>query len=286
MRETNFAKKQVNVEISGDEAQVLTMSGLDGAIAPADAVSNCQRNCLRLDHPVDSYYHAHGFFVLDGLDRYAAFDGTRLFLQMKPGMTFKLNRVYTFQFTFTNPAQGQDSPNITFAGSGTATFLPTAMQKSSDVNGNAAPLLVADFTRKTISQSTPSQGFQNTLTITLASRASLLAQDNSRTVVSERPATTVVITGLSGAATISGSLPITGSGTSVFGSNGAWYRDASGGKLVLTVLNDTVAYKEYVLQIVLENPTDGQVAYPLHHLHRIWTAPLTRIAPFRRAPLS
>ena len=72
----------------------------------------------------------------------------------------------------------------------------------------------------------------------------------------------------------------------MFGSNGAWYRDASGGKLVLTVLNDTVAYKEYVLQIVLENPTDGQVAYPLHHLDRIWTAPLTRIAPFRRAPLS
>jgi hypothetical protein len=50
------------------------------------------------------------------------------------------------------------------------------MHKSALINGNAAALLIADFTSKFISQSTPSQHQSNTISITIATRASLLAE--------------------------------------------------------------------------------------------------------------
>jgi hypothetical protein len=117
-------------------------------------------------------------------------------------------------------------------------------------NGNAAPLLVADFTQKFISQSTPNQAHINTLSLTIATRASLFSRPTYKTKIS--------ISGLRGSVTPSAELPIHGSGSSVFGETGDWTNSVSGGKLVLTVKVDTVAKYAYVVKINVTNPSHGQ----------------------------
>ena len=131
---------QTNVQISGDERQNITISGLSNAIADT---------ALRLINLPDSF-DAFQFFEyvpnskvsvviaasVHALNccwhncryqsrvRYAYFDSDTLVLMMRRGMTFLLNHNYMFSFSCINPDQGQDAPNITIAGSGTATFLP------------------------------------------------------------------------------------------------------------------------------------------------------------------
>ena len=180
-------------------------------------------------------------------------------------MTLLMYNNYKFAFSFTNPDFGQDARNVSISGSGTATFVPELMHNSQLVNGNAAPLLIADFTQRFISQSTPNQAQLNTISITIATRASLLALDHSRPVVSERAASVVVISGLLGSRTASATIPITGSGTAVFGSTAVWSGDDLGGKLSLTVLADTVAKVPYIVQMNLTNPSAaaGQESPPI-----------------------
>ena len=148
------------------------------------------------------------YFEYKSRPRYAHFALETLTLTMRKGMTFRMHTTYRFAFTVINPELGQDAPNVTISGKGTATFLPSVMTHHCDIdsscdflNGNAAALVIADFTEAFISQSTPSQGFINTISITTATRVVLLPLDNSRPVASERPASTVIVSGLRGSAT-------------------------------------------------------------------------------------
>jgi hypothetical protein len=201
-------------------------------------------------------------------------------------VTLQMYTNYKFSFSFTNPEFGQDARNVSISGNGTATFAPEIMHNSLLVNGNAAPLLIADFTQKFISQLTPSQTLNNTISITIATRASLLALDNSRPV-SERAASVVVISGLLGSRTPSSTIQIIGSGTEVFGGTAVWSGNELGGKLSLTVLTDTVANVAYIVQFNLTNPSTGQESPPVE-IHctgiTIKSVNMTK-APDNKAPL-
>ena len=127
---------QTNVEISGDENQTITLSGLSNAIADRR---------IRLENPLDSFYDAFQFFEFEGLTRFGYFDTAgvagrapfSLVLSMKKGMTFRNgNYKYTFSFDVINPLDGQDAQNVTISGRGTATFEPVRMRHSQLVNGN------------------------------------------------------------------------------------------------------------------------------------------------------
>jgi hypothetical protein len=128
---------QTNIEISGDEQQNITLSGLSNAVADRR---------IRLENPLDSFYDAYQFFEFEGLTRFAYFDTVgeagrapfSLVLPMKNGMTFRNgNYKYTVAFDVRNPSTGQDAQNVTISGRGTATFEPVLMQNSQLVNGNA-----------------------------------------------------------------------------------------------------------------------------------------------------
>jgi len=93
--------------------------------------------------------------------------------------------------------------------------------------------------------------------MTLAARVSLLALDNTRPVA-DRPASKIVVSGLSGSVTSTGTLPISGSGVAVFGGSAEWDASRGGGELTLTVLTDTQAYREYIIEVNLTNPIIGQ----------------------------
>ena len=93
--------------------------------------------------------------------------------------------------------------------------------------------------------------------MTLAARVSLLALDNTRPVA-DRPASKIVVSGLSGSVTSTGTLPISGSGVAVFGGSAEWDASRGGGELTLTVLTDTQAYREYIIEVNLTNPSEGQ----------------------------
>ena len=201
-------------------------------------------------------------------------------------MTLLMYTNYAVAIFFTNPQFGQDARNVSISGSGTATFVPEIMHNSQLVNGNAGPLLIADFTQSFISQLTPSQALNNTISITIATRASLLALDHTRPV-SERAASVVVISGLLGSRTRSSIIRIIGSGTEVFGGTAVWSGNELGGKLSLTVLTDTVANVAYIVQFNLTNPSTGQASPPVE-IHctgiTIKSVNMTK-APDNKAPL-
>ena len=78
---------------------------------------------------------------------------------------FGANTSAKFAFSLVNPAAGQFSPSISIQSNGLNAVV-TAVAMGKDV-GNAAPLAVAGFYLNLISQSTPSQGVINTLTVSL-----------------------------------------------------------------------------------------------------------------------
>jgi hypothetical protein len=75
------------------------------------------------------------------------------------------NTMVKFSFSVTNPTAGQYSPAISIESSGLDSIM-TAVAVSKD-SGNSAPLAIAGFSTTVISQSTPSQGAINTLTVSL-----------------------------------------------------------------------------------------------------------------------
>ena len=79
--------------------------------------------------------------------------------------TFGANMSAKIAFNLVNPAAGQFSPSISIQSNGLNAVI-TAIAMGKDV-GNAAPLAVAGFYLDLISQSTPSQGAINTITVSL-----------------------------------------------------------------------------------------------------------------------
>ena len=73
--------------------------------------------------------------------------------------------------------------------------------------GNAAPLLIADFLVKRVGQLTPSANADNTISVTIRTRAALLVGTN------------VTVSGLTGSLTDDTNLDVSGNGTVLVGTS-------------------------------------------------------------------
>ena len=111
-----------------------------------------------------------------------------LTLTVHTGQTMAAGTQYAFSFTITNPSSAQGAATAVIEASGTASFVPTALDAPSSpllgvVNG-ANPLLVVvpEFDVREIGQSNPLAGGSNTITVTIQSNVNLAQATDSSVV--------------------------------------------------------------------------------------------------------
>jgi len=116
-------------------------------------------------------------------------------------------------------------------------------------SGNDAPLLVNEIIDAQASQQNASVNAQNTITFTIATRASLA------------PGALVQLLGLNGSSTpTSDSLAITGNGTSVFGNTSSWINTNSETSVTLLVSAASSPEEYYTVSFQLNNSAAWQQA--------------------------
>ena len=116
---------------------------------------------------------------------------SHILLTVCAGATLKHSIDYVFAFTITNPGKDQDSPPIAVGASCSMAVIPAMpMDKPNEyvvgVANGSDPLkiVVPIFNDKTVSQSTPLPGFDNTIRLFLRSSINLAAEDESVITIS------------------------------------------------------------------------------------------------------
>lgn len=151
-----------------------------------------------------------------------------------------------------NPASPQDSRAVSLEATSGLVILPIAVAAAP---GLAQPLLVAGFAYALISQSTPSQGDANTLTVSLSCNFPLLNNETS----------VITIAGLTGSQTIGDSyLPLSGPNASMFGDGTGWSTHKAfwrhGRQIEFQVEAEAPAKQVFSAAFVLQNPSGGQAS--------------------------
>lgn len=131
-------------------------------------------------------------------------------------------------------------------------ILPTAVEAA---GGLAQPLLVAGLAYSLVAQSTPSQGADNTLTVSLSCNFPLL---NNETTV-------ITIAGLTGSQTVGDLyLPLSGANASMFGDGTGWNTHKAfwrnGQQIEFNVETEAPAKRAFSASFVLKNPKTGQAS--------------------------
>ena len=151
-----------------------------------------------------------------------------------------------------NPQTPQDSPRVTIQASQGLVIRPIRVAQA---DGLARPLLVAGFSRALVIQSTPSQGADNLLTVSLACNFPLL---NNETTI-------ITIDGLVGSDTAGGVyLALSGPNASMFGDGTGWnthkayWRHAR--QIEFRAEAEAAANQAFSVAFVLKNPSSGQAS--------------------------
>ena len=192
---------------------------------------------------------------------------SHILLTVCAGATLKHSIDYVFAFTITNPGQDQDSPLIAIGASCSMAVIPAMpMDKPNEyvvgVANGSDPLkiVVPIFNDKTVSQSTPLPGFDNTIRLFLRSSINLAAEDES----------VITISGFTGATSDeTSSVKVLKNGADVVGlfcvgdtagdaNYGVW--DGGLGSLVFTICSGETfeAGSEYQLEWLVRNPQEAQ----------------------------
>ena len=180
-----------------------------------------------------------------------------LTLTVYTGQTVAAGTQYAFSFTITNPSSAQGAASAVIEASGTASFVPTALDAPGSpllgVPNGANPLLVVvpEFDVREIGQSNPLAGGSNTITVTIQSNVNLAQAQSSAVTL------TALVNGLSDGDVALTDVASTGA-TTVFGGQGVM--NNSGGTLTLTVASgETVAAgTTYKFSFTITNPSTQQ----------------------------
>ena len=244
---------RTNVELKGAEDCKLTISGLVGTLGPKGenaTIPILVKGRIRregLTKPLDTYDFGVPCPCLVSGGR-GCFCGAwnsvygTMVIAMEALTVSVLGAEYRVRFEIINPMQGRDAADINVSGGG-ITITRVSAQNGP---GNAAPLLIAGFLVKNIGQSTPGATSDNTISVTILTRAVLLI------------GTKVTVSGLTGSLTIDATLDVAGNGTVIFGTSGDWTRRT--GIFVVSAQKDSDAASTYVYTFVVRNPSEGQPA--------------------------
>jgi hypothetical protein len=226
-----------DADLAATDSSIVTISGLSSAVATSPITL------------VDAGNDGEISFSDGTTAGNAAWFSGILTLNLASGMTLGSGTTYSFGFEVTNPATAQAAPTINIEASGTAAFaasvmtVPDSAAKGVTNGANALLVVVPNFDTKSIQQSTPVPGAQNTISITLQANCDL--DDTS----------TVTISGLTASST-SDSLSLTVSTTSdALGTTAAWSQ--SSGELILTSTG-TTSTTGYAVSFQITNPMTAQ----------------------------
>jgi hypothetical protein len=150
---------------------------------------------------------------------------------------------YMFSFVLENPITPRDGvPYVAVDGLGTN--IPAV--NASLGTGNASPMLVAGWEVKRIGQLFPASNALNTISVTIASQATLTTN-----IVGE-----LIVRGLFGSTTPAGSVSVATTGP--FAGTARW--NPTNGTLAFKLSASMAPYTSYVLEVVLQNPSLGRDA--------------------------
>ena len=237
-----------DTRLAAAQDSVVTISGLTGAVA-SDAVTLGEA-AGDDGHLVfsDGTTQGKGTWISDGTLKLTVY-ARETTPWMESGTT------YSFSFAVTNPSNGQFSPTVYVAASGSVAIAATQMTKPGTnnfgvTNGtNPLTVVVPTLSTKSIQQSSPFADQDNTLTVTLQSDTH------------SAPAGTIVtITGLAGSATATtSSLGLSSGPDSALGSTGGWNND---GTLTLTVAagKELTKGQAYSITFELANPSSAMTS--------------------------
>jgi hypothetical protein len=246
-----------NVQLKGSEGCKLTLSGLTGTLGPKGENSTAsiyvagQVRRLGLTKPLETFDFGLPCPCPNVGQRgcycgvWNSQNGTMVF-PMRPLVDSVLGAEYRLRFEVINPMHGKDAAQVT--GSGSGITISSVLAKNAP--GNAAPLLIADFLIKAVGQSTPSAYANNTISVTIRTRAALLA------------GTRITVSGLIGSVTDDRILDLSGNSTALLGRSGVWTRQSA--SFVATLQSDSDVALLYVYRFILQNPDAGQPPPPVY----------------------
>ena len=246
-----------NVQLKGTEGCRLTLSGLTGTLDPRGENESTsiyvagEIRRLGLTRPLVT----HDFGLpcpCPNIGQRGCYcgewnsqNGTMVF-PMQHYIDSVLGAEYRLKFEVVNPMHGQDAAFVSASGSG----ITISQVLAKNAPGNAAPLLIADFLIKRVGQSTPSALANNTISVTIRTRAALMA------------GTRITVSGLTGSLTDDSALDLYGNSTALLGGSGVWTRQSA--SFVATLQSDSDAAQLYVYRFVLKNPSTGQPPPPVY----------------------
>ena len=246
-----------NVQLMGSEGCKLTLSGLTGTLGPtgengtASIYVTGEVRRPGLTRPLETFDFGLPCTCPNVGQRgcycgvWNSQNGTMVF-PMHPMVDSVLGAEYRLRFEVINPMNGKDAAQVTASGSG-ITISPVLAKNAP---GNAAPLLIADFLIKAVGQSTPSAYANNTISVTIRTRAALLT------------GTRITVSGLIGSVTDDSILDLSGNSTALLGRSGVWKRQSA--SFVATLQSDSDVALLYVYRFILKNPDTGQPPPPVY----------------------
>ena len=215
----------------------LTLSGLSGS-SPASVQETAAAAFPSLGYAVIPFGGNMSHFV--GNSGNLTIGGI---VGMSVEISMAADEVYVLSFQVTNPEFGQRSPDIFIEASGPVVVPLIAMDKAP---GFAAPLVIAGFIVKKVSQSDPAQSVPNTISLSLSFFVGLSGGSS------------ITLSGLTGSTTADNkSLSLTNN-CSVFSTSGSWAQ--VNGSMVIDTSQYVAEETICVISFTLTNPDVAQAA--------------------------
>ncbi|EKX44153.1 hypothetical protein GUITHDRAFT_139994 [Guillardia theta CCMP2712] len=208
-------------------------------------LSNLVSSATRLQNIILSNVRNGGADLFGGVARWSQGDGNLTLTLVQSPVD---NVTYAFSFSLTNPVRQQESPAVSIAAFG-LTVLPLEVSKG---QGNAAPLLIAGFDTKSISQSTVSQAVDNQITVSFSLNIDLSAISGVY----------VEVSGLVGSSTLGDqNLAVSSPNASALASTASWLQNE---KIRVALLTDLNRQKVVIFTVTLRNPLVPNSATPVY----------------------